>query len=196
MKRLRSILVTGILVLVPIMLTVELLRWLMGAIDDGVRNYFPNILLRFDFPGFGLLLAIVLIFAVGLVAQNLGGRWLAFSFDKLVRRVPVIGGIYGGIRKFLETILNPANDQFKGAVLVQFPRAGIYSIGFRTGTPDPKLQKIVDKRLVNIFVPCTPNPTSGFYLLVPEEELVPLDLTVQEAFKVVVSMGIVTSEKA
>lgn len=195
MKKLRTAFVTGILVLVPLMFTIDLLRWIVQGLDQAARNYVPNSLLP-DFPGLGLLITTGLILIVGALTQNFVGQYFVHLFDAGIRKIAVIGGIYGGVKKFLETILNPRSDKFKGVVLVQFPRAGVYSIGFRTGKPDHKLENAVaGKKITNIFVPCTPNPTSGFYLLVPEEDLIPLDLTVQEAFKIVISMGIVQTEE-
>ncbi len=196
MKTLRNAFVTGLLVLVPVLATVDLLRWFVRAIDNSTRGYFPTQFLPFDFQGLGILIAAILIFVTGILTQNYVGKALIRFFDAAIRRAPVVGGIYGAIKKFLETILSPGADQFHGTVLVEFPRAGIYSIGFRTGKPDVKLTSALpDKPLVNIFVPCTPNPTSGFYLLVDERELTPLDLSVQDAFKLVISMGIVTSDE-
>jgi uncharacterized membrane protein len=195
LKKLRSAFATGILVLVPLMFTIDLLRWIVQGLDQAARNYVPNSLLP-DFPGLGLLITFGLILLVGTLTQNFIGQYLVHLFDAGIRKIAVIGGIYGGVKKFLETILNPRNDKFKGVVLVQFPRNGVYSIGFRTGKPDSKLvQAVGGKNIVNIFVPCTPNPTSGFYLLVPEEDLISLDLSVQEAFKVVISMGIVQTDE-
>jgi uncharacterized membrane protein len=196
MKQLRASFVTGLLVLVPLMATIDLLRWFVRSIDASAKNYIPHSVLPIDFPGLGILIALLLVFLVGGLTQNFIGKWFVTTFDHAIRKLPVVGGIYLGIKKFLETILNPQSDKFKGVVLVQFPRAGIYSIGFRTGKPDAKVvSKSPSKTLTNVFVPCTPNPTSGFYLLIPEEELITVDLTVQEAFKIVVSMGIVTSEE-
>jgi uncharacterized membrane protein len=195
MKKFRTAFITGLLILVPFMATIDILRWFVRAVDTAARSYIPNFILKVDFPGFGVLLALVLIFIIGVLTQNFVGQWLVHLVDVGMRRLPVIGGLYSGIKKFLETILNPKSDKFNGVVLIQFPREGTYSIGFRTGKPDAKLAGH-GKNLVNVFVPCTPNPTSGFYLLVDEAQLVPLQLTVQEAFRVVVSMGIVTSEEA
>jgi uncharacterized membrane protein len=194
LKTFRTAFITGLLILVPLMATVDILRWFMSAVDTAVRQYIPNYILQVDFPGFGLLLALVLIFIIGLLTQNFVGQWLVQLLDMGMRKLPVVGGLYSGLKKFLETILNPSSGKFNGVVLIQFPRAGIHSIGFRTGKPDPKLASY-GKNLVNVFVPCTPNPTSGFYLLVAEEELIPLQLSVQEAFRLVVSMGIVTSDE-
>ncbi len=191
MRKLRTAFVTGILVMVPLMATVDLLRWFVRSIDNAARNYLPN--LPFDFPGLGLIIVLSMILLVGSLTQNIVGQWIVHMFDVWIKRAPVVGGIYGAIKKFLETIFNPRSDKFNGVALVEFPRAGIYSIGFRTGKPSPELAG-KGTGLVNIFVPCTPNPTSGFYILVPESDLIPLQMSVQEAFKTVISMGIVSSE--
>jgi len=195
MKQLRLAFLTGILVLVPLMITIDILRWLVQSIDRSVRQYLPNMMLPFDFGGLGVLFALILILVVGFLTQNFIGEWFVRTLDGWIRRIPLGGGLYSSIKKFLETIVNPRSDRFKGVVLVQFPRSGIYSIGFRTGIPDSHLSRKISNPVVNVFVPCTPNPTSGFYILVLEEELIPLDISVQEAFKIVISMGIVTTEE-
>ncbi len=194
MKRLRDAFLTGFLVLVPLLATIQLLVWFIQTLDANIRSVFPTTFLPFDFKGLGVIFVILLILITGVFAKNYIGQWLGNLIDKSIRRITIVGGIYGSIKKFLETIFHTGTDQFHGTVLIQFPREGIYSVGFRTGKPDPKLVKNAPKKLVNIFVPCTPNPTSGFYLLAPEEELIPLDLSVQEAFKIIISMGIVSSE--
>lgn len=194
MKKLQRAFVTGVLVLVPLFITINIFRWFIAAVDDVAKIYLPSFILKLDFPGLGLLIAVALIMAIGTLAQNLAGEWVLNWFDHTFRRVKFVGGIYGAIRKFLETIVTPGSDRFSAAVLVEFPRTGVYSIGFRTGKPDPKIP-VGDKNLVNVFIPLTPNPTSGFYLLVPEKEITQLSLSVQEAFKLVISLGIVTSEE-
>ena len=194
MRRIRNAFVTGLLVLVPLMATADILRWFVRNVDQSARNYFPSFVLPFDFSGLGLLVALILVLTVGILTQNYVGKTLVSLFDSGMRRTPLIGGLYGAIKKFLETIFSPSSDQFHGTALVEFPRQGVYSIGFRTGKPDKRLTDAANRALVNIFVPCTPNPTSGFYLLVPEDQLIALDLSVQDAFKIVVSMGLVTNE--
>lgn len=191
MRQLRNIFVTGCLVLAPLLFTLQLLLWLIHTVDNNIREFIPA---TYDFKGLGVLMALALVFSVGFLTQNYIGKWIVNLLDLGIKKISIVGGIYSSIKKFLETVFHPKSNQFKGTVLVQFPRSGIYSIGFRTGNPDPKLS-VKDKKLTNVFVPCTPNPTSGFYLLVPEDELVPLDLSVQEAFKIVISMGIVTSHE-
>lgn len=195
-RRLRNAFVAGLLVLFPLLATVDILRWFIHTIDGTVRNYLPSAIFPAQYTGLGFIFAVVLVLSVGFLAQNFVGKATVSLFDSIIRRMPVVGGLYGTIKKFLETILSSNADQFHEAVLVQFPREGVYSIGFRTGKPDPKISGAAAKALVNVFVPCTPNPTSGFYLLVEEKELIPLAIPVQDAFKIVVSMGIVTSSSA
>jgi len=194
MKKIQRAFVTGVLVLVPLFITINIFRWFIEAVDDIAKVYLPAFILKLDFPGLGLAIAIILILLIGTLAQNFAGEWLLNVFDNALRRIKIVGGIYGAIRKFLETIFTPGSDRFSAAVLVEFPKPGIYSIGFRTGKPDSKIP-MQEKGLVNVFVPLTPNPTSGFYVLVPEKDLVPLQVTVQEAFKLVISLGIVTTDE-
>ncbi len=195
MKELRNAFITGVLVLVPVVATINLLTWFIGSMEGSVRTYLPTQHLPFDFPGLGLLLALCLILTIGVFAKNhFAAAVLSFA-DGILKRTPLAGGIYGTIKKFLETILNPQSGQFHDAVLVPFPSTVHLSIGFRTGTPDKRLGPAAAK-LVNVFVPCTPNPTSGFYLLVKESDLIPLDISVQDAFKIVISMGIVHLDDA
>jgi uncharacterized membrane protein len=195
MKQLQRAFVTGVLVLVPLFITINIFRWFIEAVDDIAKIYLPAFILKLDFPGLGLVIAVLLILLIGVLAQNFAGEWLLNVFDNALRRIKFVGGIYGAIRKFLETIFTPGSDRFSAAVLIEFPKTGVYSVGFRTGKPDSKIP-FHEQHLVNVFVPLTPNPTAGFYLLVPEKDLIPLSLTVQEAFKLVISLGIVTTEEA
>lgn len=196
MKRIRAAFMTGCLVLIPVFGTAQLILWLIRSVDSSLRNIFPTSYLPLDFAGLGIVLALTLIIFTGFLTQNYIGQVIVGVVDHGIRKVTFVGGIYSSIRKFLETILTPGGDKFHGVVLVSFPREGIYSVGFRTGKPDHRLIQDKSKQLVNIFVPCTPNPTSGFYLLVPESELVSLNMSVQEAFKIIISMGMVTQDEA
>lgn len=198
MKSLRTAILTGVLVLAPLMATINILRWLIVNLDAMVSQYLPAKVTH-DYPGAGLAGVFLLILLVGVLTQNIIGQGMVNLLDSGVKKLPLVGGIYTTIKKFLATIVNPGSDKFSGVVLIQFPRTGVYSIGFRTGKPDSRVvPKTLDNEhahFVNVFVPCTPNPTSGFYLWVKEEDLTPLDMTVQEAFKTVVSMGIVTQDE-
>jgi uncharacterized membrane protein len=195
MKELRNAFITGVLVLVPVVATLNLLLWFIGSLEGTVRNYLPTGYFPIDFPGLGLILALMIILLVGLAAKNhLGQVFFAF-FDSSLRRAPLAGGLYSTIRKFLETMLNPHSDKFHGVVLVPFPSSALLSIGFRTGKPDRRLGLAAQPDLINVFVPCTPNPTSGFYILAKESDLTPLDISVQDAFKILLSMGISSEDE-
>lgn len=189
---------TGVLVLAPLVATINILKWLIINLDNTVSQFLPARITQ-SYPGLGLASVFLLILIIGTLTQNIVGQWFVNLLDTGVKKLPLVGGIYTTIKKFLATIVNPGSDKFSGVVLVQFPRTGVYSIGFRTGKPDPKIvPKSIDNEqshLVNVFVPCTPNPTSGFYLWVKEQDLTPLDMSVQEAFKTVVSMGIISGEE-
>lgn len=197
MKKFRTAMITGVLVLAPLMATINILRWLIINLDAMVSQYLPAKITQ-NYPGIGLLLVFLLILVAGLLTQNFIGQGLVNLLDSGVKKLPLVGSIYTTIKKFLATIVNPGSDKFSGVVLIQFPRTGVHSIGFRTGKPDariiPKALTQEEGSYVNVFVPCTPNPTSGFYLWAKEEDLLPLDISVQEAFKIVVSMGIISGE--
>ncbi len=194
MKSVRSHFITGFLVLVPVLATIDIASWFVDIVDRTARKYIPTELLPFDFIGLGLIIALVVVFVMGVLANNFIGKWLIEQVDIVLRKFPIFGGVYGSIQQFLETVFGSGQDKFNEAVLVEFPREGIYSIGFRTGVPDSKLLEHTKKKLVNVFVPCTPNPTSGFYILVPADKVSPLEMSVQEAFKIVISMGVVTTD--
>ena len=194
MKQIRNAFITGLLIVVPLIATLDIFRWLVHIVENTIRGLLPSAL-PIDFPGLGVVLATLLILITGIAAQNYFGQWLIDVLDAGIKKISVVGGIYGGLKKFLQTILGRAkDDRFQGVALVPFPHGGVYSIGFRTGSPDPKLNLSSKDGWVNIFVPCTPNPTSGFYLLVKEADLIPLTISVQEAFRIVLSLGLVTSE--
>lgn len=121
MKKLQRAFITGVLVLVPLFITINIFRWFIEAVDDVAKVYLPSFILKLDFPGLGLLIAIVLIMLIGSLAQNFAGEWLLNVFDTTLRRIKFVGGIYGAIRKFLETIFTPGSDRFSAAVMVEFP---------------------------------------------------------------------------
>ncbi len=193
MKRFRSAFIAGLLVLLPVVGTVDLVLWLVHTADKATRDFLPFIP---SFAGLGLLSALIFILATGFFAQNYFGGWVIRFFDQTFQKIHLVGGIYSSIKKFLETLLTRESSQFSGAVLVEFPSPGMYSLGFPTGKPDSHLLKKIGKpNLINVFVPCTPNPTSGFYIVVESSKIIPLDWSAQEAFRALISMGIVTNSE-
>lgn len=191
---------TGLLVIVPLGLTFFVISSIAGYMDRTLaflpRKFHPDTYLPFRIPGLGIIFTLAIIQFVGLLSTNLFGRKVVKTYESLLDRIPFVRGIYVAVKQLLEQILSPKSDRFRRAVLVEYPRKGIYSIGFVTGLGEGDLQKKTADKVLNIFLPTTPNPTSGYYLLVPEKDAVPLDLTVDQAFKLIISAGMVGSENS
>ena len=160
----------------------------MILIPDAYR---PEALLGFRIPGLGILLTGAIVFITGMLAANVVGRRLLRFWDAILHRIPLVRSIYGGAKSFTEVLLGDTGQSFKQVVLLEYPRKGIYSIAFVTGTSLGEAQVRTGQDVVCVFVPTTPNPTSGFIMLVPRQELIFLDMDVESAVKLVVSLGVV-----
>jgi uncharacterized membrane protein len=154
-------------------------------------RYLPETYLHY-IPGLGLILAIILISAVGLLTRNFAGRRVVQFWEDMVDRIPLVRIIYSGVKQLLEAFFVQKTGAFRRVALLEYPRRGVYVIGFITGESRGEVQRKTNKTMINVFVPTTPNPTSGFYVLMPEDELVALDMTVEDAFKLIISGGIFT----
>lgn len=195
--KLKSYFLTGLLVLVPITLTLLVVRWLVRLMDSLLKSVLPMALRPeqvFDIsvPGIGLVATLLLILMVGVLTANIFGRSLVNFTEKLVDRIPFVKGIYTLFKQVSDTVLNRDRGAFRKVVLIEYPRRGIWAVAFVTGITQGEVQLITEKKLTNIFVPTTPNPTSGFYILVAEDDMIELSMTVEEAFKLVISGGMVT----
>lgn len=194
MKRLTTSLknyfLTGLLVILPIFITVYVVLFLIRGMDVVLKlipaKYVPEI------PGLGFILAVILISAVGLLTRNFAGRKVVQLGEKMVDRIPLVRIIYSGVKQLLEAFFVQKTAAFRRVALLEYPRRGVYVIGFITGESRGEVQRKTDKNMINVFVPTTPNPTSGFYVLIPEDELVALDMTIEDAFKLIISGGIFT----
>ncbi len=203
MKRLRTNLknyfLTGLLVILPIFITVYVILFLIRGMDAILKfipvKYLPDTYLPFHIPGLGLIFVVILVFAVGLLAKNIVGRKIVRLGENIVERIPLVRILYAGVKQLLETIFLKKTDAFKRVALVEYPRRGTYVIGFITGESKGEVQDKTDKNMINVFIPTTPNPTSGFYMLVPDDELVVLNMSVEDAFKLIISGGIVSPPK-
>jgi uncharacterized membrane protein len=195
--RLRAYFLTGILVTAPISITI-LVTWLfIDFVDQKVtplipHDYNPENYLPFSLPGFGLLIVVVLLILVGMLTAGFLGKLLVKISENIMARMPVVSGIYSAVKQIFETVLAQKSQAFREAVLIEYPRRGIWAIGFVSGTTKGEVQNLTEETCVNIFLPTTPNPTSGFLLFVPKSELIPLNMTVEQAVKMVISGGIVT----
>jgi len=195
--KLKNYFFTGLLLVVPVALTFLVVRWLVHLMDSMLISVLPGALhpdLRFglSIPGVGLVATLLLILAIGMLAANIFGRSLVNFSERMVDRIPVVKGIYMLFKQVSDTVFNRDRGAFRQVVLIEYPRKGIWAVAFVTGVSSGEVQNVTAKKLVNIFVPTTPNPTSGFYILVPEEDIIPLTMTVEEAFKLVISGGMVT----
>jgi uncharacterized membrane protein len=195
LKTFRNYLIGGLLVWVPIMVTVWVLRFVARILDQSLvllpHAWRPETLVGTYVPGVGVILSLRLLFLTGLLVKNLFGGRIVASLESLVRRIPVIGPVYGGAKSFSETVLTDTGRSFKQVVMVEFPRKGVFSIGFITSYDLEEAQARTEREVTSVFVPTTPNPTTGFLIFVPWDEIVLMDMTVDEAFKMLLTLGVV-----
>ena len=197
MKRVGAILkryfLTGLLALIPISLCVYVLKIAITAADRFLHflppRYNPDTYIPFHIPGLGVILTLIFIFIVGLITANFVGKKLLRGIELLFARIPLVRTVYTGAKEIVQTFVLDRPSQFRQVVLIQYPRKGVYCIGFVTGSPKGELAEKLAGDFLNIFIPTTPNPTSGFYVLVSREEVIPLSITIEDAFKLIMSGG-------
>ena len=189
--RIRGYFFSGFLILAPLAITFWVTTWFIQLVDQEIL---PGRYLSESIPGLGILLTVAVITFAGWAASGLVGRVVQRKSEELVARIPVIRNIYSGTKQIFEAVLAKRSNAFRQVALFEYPRKGVWSIGFLTGTTSGEVQQRTSTETVNVFVPTTPNPTSGFLLFVPRADLILLDMTVEEGIKMVVSGGIVTPE--
>ncbi len=198
-KTIKGIFLTGLAVIIPIGLTIYILFLIIGMIDSWLMflpdRYHPDALLRFHIPGLGIIITAALIFICGLVTESYLGRKVFNLWEIFIEKIPVVRSLYQPIKQIVDGLISDKKESFKRVVMVEFPRAGMYSIGFITGHCPSEVQQNVGKLCYGVFVPTTPNPTSGYFVMVPEDDVVSMDMSVEDAFTLIVSMGIVTPQK-
>ncbi len=198
MNLIRKCFLTGLLVLVPLAITVWVLNIIISTLDQSLlfvpQRWQPSNLVGFDIPGFGAILTIVIVFVVGLLANNLIGNYILRLWEKLLHRIPVVSSLYGSVKQVSDTLFSSSGNAFRKAVLIPYPHANSYTIGFLTGAPGGDVKNHLVGDYVSVYVPTTPNPTSGFFLMMARENVVELDMTVDAALKYIVSMGVVAPE--
>ncbi|RCJ30050.1 hypothetical protein A6770_21400 [Nostoc minutum NIES-26] len=197
---LKNDLIAGLLVVIPlattIWLTITIASWVVNFLTqipkqlnpfDGLHPILVNILNL----AVGLAVPLLSILLIGLMARNIGGRWLLDFGERLLQAIPLAGQVYKTLKQLLETLLKDSNGRFRRVILVEYPRRGVWAIAFVTGAMDTEIQAHMSRTMLSVFIPTTPNPTTGWYAIVPEDEVVNLSMSVEDAFKVVVSGGIV-----
>jgi uncharacterized membrane protein len=195
----KNYLLAGILVLVPIGVTIYIVNFLMRLMDRFLKfipvRYHPDTYLPFHIPGLGLILLLLITILTGLLARNYVGGKLVSLGEGIVRRIPLVRGIYLSAKQLVETIATQGGQNFKRVVLIPYPHKDSYALAFLTGVATGEVQDRTNRRVLNVFVPTTPNPTSGFYLMIPEEDVIMLDISVENAFKLIMSGGIISPPK-
>lgn len=196
--KIRNYFIAGLLTVVPLSITLYVISILLKNADRIFNlipsRFNPKAHLPFPMPGLGAILVVTMIFLIGLLVKNyVGGRIIDFG-ERIVYQIPLVRPIYSAIKQLLIAIFSQSYDGFKRVVMIEYPRRGIYALGFVTGVASGEVQELTDERVINVFLPTTPNPTSGFYLLVPEKDVIPLKISVEDAFKLIISGGLATPE--
>ncbi len=195
MAALRKWLFAGLLVIVPLIITAWVLTWVVGLLDQTLEilpaAWQPDRLLGIHIPGFGVLLTLLILLIVGAIASNFFGRKLVAMGDALVSRFPVVRSIYSSVKQVSDTLFSESGNAFRTAVLVQWPREGVWTVAFVTGAPNGEVAAYLRDEFVSVYVPTTPNPTSGYFIIVRKSDCIELEMSVDAALKYIVSMGVV-----
>lgn len=199
--RLRGHMIAGILVTAPVAITLYLALLFLGFVDSQVTplipsEYNPNTYLPFGIPGLGLVIVLLFLTIIGWLARGIVGRFILQQGEVLLGRMPIIRSVYGAIKQIVETVVSQQSEAFRQVVLFEYPRRGCWAMGFVTGKTQGEVQNVTSDEVVNVFLPTSPNPTSGYLLFVPRRDLVELSMTVEEGIKMVISGGIVTPTDA
>jgi uncharacterized membrane protein len=196
MAAVRKWLLAGLLVIVPVAITAAVLRWIIETLDQTLgilpEAWQPDRLIGFHIPGFGVLLTLTILLVVGAVTSNFVGKKLVGLGDRVVSRIPVVRGIYSSVKQVSDTLFSESGNAFRTAVLVQWPRADVWTIGFVTGTPGGDVSNYLrGEEFLSVYVPTTPNPTGGYFVMLRKSDCIELKMSVDDALKYVVSMGVV-----
>ena len=196
MAAVRRWLLAGLLVLVPLAITFWVLDWIVSTLDQTLqilpRNWHPDYLIGVHVPGFGVLLALAIVLLIGAVASNFFGRKLVGWWDSLLGRIPIVRSIYSSVKQVSDTLFSENGNAFRKALLVQWPREGVWTIAFQTGTPGGDVVNHLGPDYLSVYVPTTPNPTGGYFVMLKASDCIELNMSVDEALTYVISMGVVS----
>lgn len=187
----------GLLVFLPVAITLWFIGWVIDLLDSVLavlpQSFHPNTYLPIPIPKLGAVVTLVLILFLGILTRGVATRRFLAMWESVFVQIPIFRGIYSAVQKLLQTFLGPSNAQ-RQVVMIEYPRTGVYTVGFAMGRAWSHLEDKKNAQLVNVFVPTTPNPTAGFFLLVPSHEVTPLNMTMEEALKLITSSGLITPE--
>ena len=196
--QLKKYLITGLLIWVPLVITVWVLSFLVGTLDQTLLllpdGWQPRAWLGFNIPGLGVLLTLAVVLLTGMFGANIIGQRLVKIWESLLNRIPVVKSLYSSVKQVSDTLFSSSGQAFRKALLVQYPRQGSWTIAFLTGQPGGDVANYLTGEYVSVYIPTTPNPTSGFFLMMPKADVIELDMNVDEALKYIISMGVVPPE--
>jgi uncharacterized membrane protein len=191
----RKYLIAGLLVWMPLGITFLVIRAIVGFLDKTLlllpADYQPENLLGFNIPGLGVALAVFLVIATGMIVANLLGKRLVAAWESLLDRIPLVRSLYKGIKQIMEAVLATDAKSFRKVLLVEYPRKGVWSLAFMTSDDLGEVQEKTHSDVISVFIPTTPNPTSGFVIMVPQSEAIELEMSVEDGLKMIISMGVV-----
>lgn len=194
----RKYFVTGLLILVPLAITLWVLNLIISTMDQSLLllpvQWRPEALFGFHVPGIGTILTLLIVFLTGLATRNFVGKQIVYLWESMLIRIPVVNSIYSSVKQVSDTLFSSSGNAFRKAMLVPYPREGSWTIAFLTGVPGGDVKNHLQGDYISVYVPTTPNPTSGFFLMLPRADAIELDMTVDEALKYIVSMGVVAPE--
>ena len=195
----RKYFITGLLILVPLAITAWVLNLVISTMDQSLlivpERWQPRTLFGFDIPGLGTILTVLIVFVTGLLTNNLVGNYVVKMWERLLQRIPVVSSLYSSVKQVSDTLFSSSGNAFRKAVLLPYPRQGSWTIGFLTGVPGGDVKNHLVGDFVSVYVPTTPNPTSGFFLMMERSQVIELDMSVDAALKYIVSMGVVAPDQ-
>ena len=195
MKRLRNYFISGLLFWIPLALSVIVIKFFLELVNNLIpQKYLPEAIFKLDttIPGSGIILVLLVILITGVLVTNILGRKLVALWEKVLNKIPGFRNIYNVLKKVSDTVFNTSTESFRKAFLIQYPSKGIWVIAFQSGDYRDEAESIIGEEIMNLFVPTTPNPTSGFFVLIAKKDAFELDMSVEAAFKLVISAGVVT----
>jgi len=196
---LRRYLVAGLLVWVPVGITILIVKFLVDLMDQTLLllppGWRPEQLVGFHIPGLGLVLTVMVMLVTGIIATNFLGQRLLHIGERIVARVPLVRSVYGAAKQVMHTLFSKGGKSFRKVVLLEYPRQGLWTLGFLTGEGTAEISRLTGQPMVNVFIPTTPNPTSGFIFVVPRDEAKELNMSVDDGLKMIISLGVIVPEE-